>query len=83
MVRRLFWKAVEQWQTQGGPKSDKTEDYCLNLHLVPSCQGLRHRPSRGNMEQRKLKGWEEDLVGRAEHHPEYLVPPRDADALSR
>ena len=62
------------------PGVENTEDYCLNLHLVPGCQGLRPRPSREHLEQRKLKGWEEGLMERAEHHPQYPVLPTGADA---
>ena len=62
-------KVRSSGRLQVAPRVENSEDYCLNLHLVPGCQGLRHRPSRENVEQRKLKGWEEGLRERAEHHP--------------
>ena len=66
---RCFGWLWSSGRLQVAPRVENTEDHCLNLHLVPGCQGLRHRPSRENVEQRKLKGWEEGLTERAEHHP--------------
>lgn len=54
--RRLLSSGSPEWP------QDWIKDYCLNLHFVPKCQGLRQRPSNGNMEN-SCKGWEEVPVG--------------------
>lgn len=62
-------EAFEQWQTQGRPKNEKLEDFCLSLHSVPGCEGIRHKPNKGNVEERKLPGVGKGTCGKSRVSP--------------
>lgn len=47
------FRAVENW---GGPKGEKLEGYCLDVHFFPGCQGTKAQAQDGKCEEEEVGG---------------------------